>query len=180
MNQSRSFDQKAPWLDPYNTQQSKDFQACVCRTSTGHPFTLGSSLWLAWAKCSYCLKQFGHVIPENVRTEDLAIYHFCSSAEPYAFLFITELQDFLLAQWPGVTPTPVFSGPITTLYPALQPLWSTKPPLANIAFGASTVDYGYGALNGQTPIMASFTTTTTETNSPYSVEMITGSSVVSW
>ncbi|TKA83979.1 hypothetical protein B0A55_00254 [Friedmanniomyces simplex] len=132
------FDSLGPWIDPYNTTQSTSFQACMCETNATSPFDTNSLLWRNFIGCSSCLEMFSAGISlDTLAQEFLSIEDFCRSQNPVACLALASFETWLAAINEGTTlPTPPLTGGITQLA-ALSSAFTTTPPLANLAYGAS-------------------------------------------
>ncbi|KAK0806081.1 hypothetical protein LTR38_005299 [Friedmanniomyces endolithicus] len=152
------YDSLAPWTDPYNTTQSTKFQACLCATNTTAPFTTDSLLWHNFVGCSSCLATFGAGISlETLAQEFQSIEDFCRSQNPMAYLALANFESWLATLNKGVTlTTPPLTGSITQLA-ALSAAFTTTPPLANLAYGASAPFDG--TLAGVTPELMTQTIT---------------------
>ncbi|KAK0830863.1 hypothetical protein LTR73_003250 [Friedmanniomyces endolithicus] len=138
---TKCYDSLAPWTDPYSTTQSTNFQACLCATNATTPFTTDSTLWRNFVGCSSCLVTFGAGISlETLAQEFQSIEDFCRSQNPLAYLAICNFRG--LARYPqqrrSITQLAVLSSAFTT-----------TPPLANLAYGASAPFDG--TLAGVTP-----------------------------
>ena len=152
------YDSLAPWNDPYNTTQSTKFQACLCATNATTPFTTDSLLWRNFVGCSSCLVTFGAGISlETLAQEFQSIEDFCRSQNPMAYLALANFESWLATLIKGVTlSTPPLTGSITQLA-ALSAAFTTTPPLANLAYGASAPFDG--TLAGVTPELMTQTIT---------------------
>ncbi|KAK4888099.1 hypothetical protein LTR27_012965 [Elasticomyces elasticus] len=155
------FDSLSPWTDPYDTNQSTSFQACLCETNATTPFGSDSMLWRNFTGCSSCLETF------DSRT----------SLDTLAQEF-QNIENFWEINKGVDLKTPPLTGSITQLG-AMRSAFTTTPPLANLAYGASAPFDG--TLAGVTPQLMTQTITVppsgTETGSA-SLRMIT--MLVSW
>ncbi|KAK5705776.1 hypothetical protein LTR17_021365 [Elasticomyces elasticus] len=169
------FDSLAPWTDPYDTNQSTSFQACLCETNATTPFGSDSMLWRNFTGCSSCLETFDSRISLDTLAQEFQnIQNFCSSQNPVAFLALAEFKSWLEDINKGVDlKTPPLTGSITQLG-AMRSAFTTTPPLANLAYGPSAPFDG--TLAGVTPELMTQTITVpptgTETGSA-SLRMIT-------
>ncbi|KAK3666145.1 hypothetical protein LTR22_003151 [Elasticomyces elasticus] len=169
------FDSLAPWTDPYDTTQSTSFQACLCETNATTPFGSDSMLWRNFTACSSCLETFDSRISLDTLAQEFQnIENFCSSQNPVAFLALAEFKSWLGEINKGVDlKTPPLTGSITELG-SMRSAFTTTPPLANLAYGASAPFDG--TLAGVTPELMTQTITVpppgTETESA-SLRMIT-------
>ncbi|KAK3651446.1 hypothetical protein LTR56_005588 [Elasticomyces elasticus] len=169
------FDSLAPWTDPYDTNQSTSFQACLCETNATTPFGSDSMLWRNFTGCSSCLETFDSRISLDTLAQEFQnIENFCSSQNPVAFLALAEFKSWLGETNKGVDlKTPPLTGSITQLG-AMRSAFTTTPPLANLAYGPSAPFDG--TLAGVTPQLMTQTITVpptgTETGSE-SLRMIT-------
>ncbi|KAK0320186.1 hypothetical protein LTR82_008703 [Friedmanniomyces endolithicus] len=152
------YDSLAPWTDPYNTTQSTKFQACLCATNATAPFTTDSLLWRNFVGCSSCLVTFGAGISlETLAQGFQSIEDFCRSQNPLAYLALANFESWLATLNKGVTlTTPPLTGSIKQLA-ALSAAFTTTPPLANLAYGASAPFDG--TLAGVTPELMTQTIT---------------------
>jgi len=169
----------APWEDPYDTSQSETFQACMCQTSSNTPFTPDSVLWRNYTGCSECLITFGAAPFASLSTELQRIQNFCSSQNPIAYLFLLRLLEWLDSLQPGtrLEDTPLI-GNIASIS-SLSPLFTTTPPLANLAYGASAPPGG--SLGDVTPSLTTYTSTATDTSDATAgVKTITITSIAQW
>ncbi|KAK1814112.1 hypothetical protein LTR12_011470 [Friedmanniomyces endolithicus] len=155
---TKCFDSLAPWTDPYNMTQSTKFQACLCATNATTPFTTDSLLWRNFVGCSSCLVTFGAGISLETLAQELqSIEDFCRSQNPMAYLALANFESWLATLKKGVTlTTPPLTGGITQLA-ALSAAFTTTPPLANLAYGASAPFDG--TLAGVTPELMTQTIT---------------------
>ncbi|KAK4973358.1 hypothetical protein LTR42_005343 [Elasticomyces elasticus] len=169
------FDSLAPWNDPYDTNQSTSFQACLCETNATTPFGSDSMLWRNFTGCSSCLETFDSRISlDTLAQEFQSIENFCSSQNPVAFLALAEFKSWLGEINKGVDlKAPPLTGSITQLG-AMRSAFTTTPPLANLAYSPSAPFHG--TLAGVTPQLMTQTITVsptgTETGSA-SLRMIT-------
>ena len=159
--------QTAPWTTSYNTTQSVSYRECVCETSE-RPFSDKSNFYRNFTGCSHCIT-LARTPDLDFMTRQLQdIDLFCRSQNPNAYMFVQDFQrwTFLLDKGePGVV------GPLSRAMQGLRPLLTTRPPLANLAYGASApVD---GSLAGVTPSLTTYTTTVDSS-------MATITSLVTW
>lgn len=148
--------QNSPWETPYDTNQSFAFQACVCETSD-KPFTEESGLFVNFTGCAHCLVLEKALAASSIVQQSIQIENFCRSQNPNAFLFITTFLDWLCGM-SGDTAVDVVLDGVTS---SLQSLFTTTPPLANLAYGASAPPGG--SLAGVTPSLMTFTKNGNET-----------------
>ncbi|KAK4552556.1 hypothetical protein LTR86_010200 [Recurvomyces mirabilis] len=140
----------APWMDPYNTTQSLNFQTCLCETSATNPFGKANILWQNFTGCANCLESFtSGILVDTLASEFSNIENFCCSQNPVAYLIIANFEAWLAALNAGISLTaPPLTGAITAIT-SLSSLFTTTPPLANLAYGVSApLD---GTLGGVTP-----------------------------
>ena len=151
------YDEGTPWTDPYNTSQSLAFQSCMCETSAKEPFEDGNQFYSSFVGCLHCLDLVSTLDVTLQEDEVSRVEGFCRTQNPVAYLFLVRIQDWLKHWQPAsVTSDPPFTGSIT-LINELSTLFTTDPPLANTAYGASAPPGGrYGAV---TPLLTTYTTT---------------------
>jgi hypothetical protein len=147
------------WQDPYDITQSRDFQACMCETSATEPFTVDSTLYKNFTSCAQCLML-------SVPAEALSLLvngfntidSFCRTQNPLASLFLFNLDSWFDRVNYDVAVTSVTPLPgVPEILSTLDPLFSTTPPLANIAYGASALSGGQYA--DATPVLTTMTST---------------------
>ncbi|EMC92514.1 hypothetical protein BAUCODRAFT_294714 [Baudoinia panamericana UAMH 10762] len=127
-----------PITDPYNIPQSHLFQACACETYDNTPFNSSSWLWQNFTGCATCLEASSSGITMDILSQQLEdIDNFCRSQNPVMYLAIADFEQWLKLVLAGLTLTqPVLSGIITDNLKASS-LFTTTPPLANLAYGPS-------------------------------------------
>ncbi|KAK5161436.1 hypothetical protein LTS14_001232 [Recurvomyces mirabilis] len=140
----------APWTDPYNASQSLNFQTCLCETSASNPFGKTNMLWQNFTGCANCLESFtSGILVDTLASEFSNIENFCCSQNPLAYLVIANFEAWLAALNAGISLTaPPLTGAITAIT-VLSSLFTTTPPLANLAYGVSAPPEG--TLGGVTP-----------------------------
>ena len=146
------YNQLAPWTDPYDSTQSAKFQACVCETSKDKPFSMESTLYRNFTGCARCLLAADTPEFNYISGEMQGMRNFCHAEEPNAFIFLRGLMSWLKRG--HMIPTATTNIAYIT---SLNALFTTKPPLANLAWGPSAPYMG--SLEGVTPSMTTFTTT---------------------
>jgi hypothetical protein len=171
------YEQHGPWDDPYNQTQSGDFQACLCQTKKTTPFNENSMLWQNFTGCANCLGIVGSgILLNTLSTEWLQIENFCSAEYPNAFMVISGFENWLAALNSGLNlSTPPLTGPITQVG-SLSPLFTTIPPLANLAWGQSAPPQG--TLAGVTPELMTQTIVSTPMTGPVTTQEVTV--IVQW
>ncbi|KAK5114605.1 hypothetical protein LTR85_010182 [Meristemomyces frigidus] len=151
------YESLAPWTDPYDITQNAAFQACVCETSAALPYLTTGVLFQNYTACSNCLYDFAHVSMDDVAKEIERIDNFCCAEFPNAFLFLERLQDWVNKLHVGVQ---LSKEPLSALLiNSLASLFTTTPPLLNVAYGASAAPFS-GSLGGVTPSLTTATFTT--------------------
>ena len=154
---STCYEASAPWTDPYDEGQSMDFRGCLCETSADTPFTPDSTFYQNFSQCAHCLT-LARPSNYNYMAQQLQrIDNFCRSQNPSAFLFIKQLRGWLAGLDRGMKVNGLVIPDVTPMVSQLQPLYTTTPPLANLAYGPSAP--WDGSLVGVTPSMTTFTTT---------------------
>ncbi|KAK3070894.1 hypothetical protein LTR53_009639 [Teratosphaeriaceae sp. CCFEE 6253] len=174
------FESLAPWSDPYDTAQSTAFQACTRQTNASTPFTSTSPLWRNFTGCSSCLQTFNTGINiDTLAQEFQSIESFCSSQNPVAYLLLADFESWLAGINKDVAlTTPPLTGSITQLA-ALSQAFTTTPPLANLAYGASAPFDG--SLIGVTPVLMTQTITVPRAGSASGSALIEEvTMIVSW
>ncbi|KAK3707813.1 hypothetical protein LTR37_011815 [Vermiconidia calcicola] len=147
-----------PWEDPYNSVQSEGFRACMCDIdpSAREIFDVENIPLVAnFTSCAACLS--GGMPASKESVEELQLFdNFCRSQNPLAFDFFRSLSSWLsgLNSHAGATLTSLPLADVTTIVPALQPLYTTEPPLANLAYGSNAPPGG--SLAAVTPSMTTF------------------------
>ncbi|KAK5115333.1 hypothetical protein LTR62_001533 [Meristemomyces frigidus] len=170
---------QSPWTDPYNSSQSENFQACLCQTTSIAPFSQDSLLWQNFTGCAHCLEAYtSGILVDTLAAEFSNIENFCCSQNPLAYLVIASFESWLAALNSGLSLTvPPLTGAITEIT-SLSSLFTTTPPLANLAYGISAPSDG--TLAGVTPELTTQTLTLSSgsgTRLP-AIERVT--SVVGW
>lgn len=162
---STCYAQSSPWTNPYNTAQSHNFRACVCETNATHPFTTQGYFYANFATCAHCIFLAYTWNVSYLTGEVLRVENFCLAQEPDAYLFVKDLAAFFYkldynrainAPNTAITAPPLSA--VTPLVAQLSALYTTTPPLANLAYGPSAPEGG--SLAGVTPSLTTWTSGT--------------------
>ncbi|KAI7194703.1 hypothetical protein KC363_g1993 [Hortaea werneckii] len=174
---STCHDRFAPWTEPYDSEQSAAFQACMCHTPATAPFGAEGEVWRDFSACAECLTaEKGAGVEFGKMTEELErIENFCASQTPVAYLFLLRLVGWLGSLHPGVKlDRPPLSGDVMRIG-TLGPKFITTAPLVNLAWGASAPSDG--SLKDVRPSLTTWTLTSDFAGS-HSVHLVT--SFVTW
>jgi hypothetical protein len=85
----------------------------------------------------------------------MRVENFCRAEEPDAYLFLQQLTSFFAHLDGGFVLTAPPLPDVTPIVQQLSALYTTTPPLANLAYGASAPEGG--SLVGVTPRLTTFT-----------------------
>ena len=85
----------------------------------------------------------------------MRVQSFCRAEEPDAFLFLQQLTHFFAELDDGFVITAPPLPDVTTIVQRLSALYTTTPPLANLAYGTSAPEGG--SLVGVRPSLTTFT-----------------------
>lgn len=150
------FEQQTPWTDPYDTTKNTAYQACLCVTSAQNPFTEKNILYQTLTACARCLLNAKAAKVGFMAVELQRVDSFCRAQEPIAYLFLRQWGDWLdTASMGAVLAQPTVTNAVEGVT-AMASAFTTLPPLANLAYGASAASDG--SLAGVTPRLTTFTT----------------------
>lgn len=160
------FTANEPWDSPDDSARTDAYRTCVCMSSNDNPFSEYSALWKNFSGCAACLhSDIGGVFDcmPWLNLEARRMWSFCRSQEPNAFLFTLFLKDwyYRLTNYSEISEPPfaaAFSGGTTEGgMSAMQAKYTGRPPLANIAWGASGLPSGQ--YSGMSPSLSTYVTT---------------------